>query len=114
VAAGEGIETMPSLKRALPNLPILAALFAAHLPAIRFSIQLRRLYIVRDADRAGTRAAALLSGRALASGIQPLILSPRTDDFNGDLRALGVESLRRALCRQLADQDVARFSIDVN
>jgi hypothetical protein len=46
---------MLSHKCALPKLPIMAALSAAHLPAIRFSIQLRRLYIARDADRAGTR-----------------------------------------------------------
>jgi hypothetical protein len=51
----------------------------------------------RATPTARERAAALLSGRALASGIEPLILSPRTDDFNGDLRALGIEGLRRAL-----------------
>jgi hypothetical protein len=96
MAAGEGIETMLSHKCALPKLPIMAALSAAHLPAIRFSIQLRRLYIARDADRAGTRRGVAEWTRSRQRN-RAVVLSPRTDDFNGDLRALGIEGLRRAL-----------------
>ena len=45
MAAGEGLETMLSLRGALPRLPMLAALSANHLAAILFPATLRRLYI---------------------------------------------------------------------
>ena len=44
MAAGEGIETMLSLRMALPTMPMAAALSAAHLSAILFPETLRRLY----------------------------------------------------------------------
>ena len=48
MAAGEGIETMLSLKMALSDLPMVAALSAAHLAAIRFPpIPQTPLYRVR-------------------------------------------------------------------
>src|SRR3546814_4039975 len=50
MAAGEGIETMLSLRMALPTMPMAAALSAAHLSAILFPDTLRRLYIARDTD----------------------------------------------------------------
>src|SRR5262249_40344438 len=50
VAAGEGIETMLSVRSALPDLPMVAALSANHLAAILFPVTLRRLYLVRDND----------------------------------------------------------------
>src|ERR1700676_364517 len=58
VAAGEGIETMLSLRCVIPNMPMVAALSAAHLGAILFPAMLRRLYVVRDNDRAGDGAVA--------------------------------------------------------
>ena len=48
MAAGEGIETILSLRAALPKMPMASALSAGHLSAIQFSPHLRRLYIVRD------------------------------------------------------------------
>src|SRR5215471_14378477 len=60
LAAGEGIETMLSLRCVLPRLPMAAALSANHLAAILFPPMLRRLYIARDADRAGDHAVATL------------------------------------------------------
>jgi hypothetical protein len=45
LAAGEGIETMLSLKSLLPRIPIAAALSAAHLAALLFPPTLRRLYV---------------------------------------------------------------------
>jgi hypothetical protein len=71
-AAGEGIETMLSLKMALPNLPMAAALSAAHLAAIRFPPYLRRLYIARDNDLAGDGASARLTQRAGDAGIEAM------------------------------------------
>ena len=57
MAAGEGIETMLSVRSALPDLPMIAALSANHLAALLFPATLRRLYVVRDDDPAGDFAA---------------------------------------------------------
>jgi hypothetical protein len=109
LAAGEGIETMLSLRMALPSMPMVAALSANHLAAILFPPVLRRLYIARDADRAGKGATEALTVRARESGIDAIVLSPRLGDFNEDLCHLGVDALRAALRIALAPEDVARF-----
>lgn len=109
LAAGEGIETMLSLKYALPELPMAAALSANHLAALLFPVSLRFLYIVRDADAAGDRAVATLSRRARLAGIAPHALSPAFDDFNEDLRRLGLFRLRVNLRPQLAPEHALRF-----
>ncbi|MBK3661087.1 toprim domain-containing protein [Bradyrhizobium diazoefficiens] len=109
MAAGEGIETMLSLRRVLPTMPMVAALSAAHLSAILFPDTLRRLYIARDDDPAGDRAMATLIDRAQEDGIESIVISPRLGDFNEDLRLLGIDVLRAASRIQIATQDVARF-----
>ncbi len=109
IAAGEGIETMLSLRSVLPTLPMVAALSANHLAALLLPTTLRRLYIARDADPAGDAATASLCNRAEAAGIEVGSLLPCFDDFNEDLRRLGVERLRASLRRQLAPQDIVRF-----
>lgn len=109
LAAGEGIETMLSLRCALPLLPMVAALSAGHLAAILFPPALRRLYIVRDADPAGDNAMLTLLDRSAEAGIEALVLSPQLGDFNEDLGKLGLTELRAALRVQLAPEDVARF-----
>jgi hypothetical protein len=109
LAAGEGIETMLSLRCVLPTMPMAAALSAAHLAAILFPETLRRLYIARDDDPAGDSAMATLIDRAQKTGIEALPLSPRLGDFNEDLRTLGIDALRAAIRVQVAPQDVARF-----
>ena len=109
MAAGEGIETMLSVRSALPGLPMVAALSANHLAALLFRVTLRRLYVVRDNDPAGDFAVATLTQRAQAAGIEALALSPTLGDFNEDLRRLGVDHLRAALRVQLAPEDVLRF-----
>lgn len=111
LAAGEGIETMLSLHYALPAMPMAAALSANHLAALLLPPTLRRLYIARDADAAGDTAVAALTQCAEAAGIEALVLSPRTDDFNEDLHAFGLDALRAALRIQLAPQDVVRFML---
>ena len=108
-AAGEGIETMLSLRCVLPSMPMVAALSAAHLSAVLFPDTLRRLYIARDDDPAGDGAMATLLDRAQEAGIEAITLSPRLGDFNEDLRTLGADALRAALRIQIAPQDVARF-----
>ena len=108
-AAGEGIETMLSLRCVMPDMPMMAALSAAHLAAILFPATLRRLYIVRDNDPAGDGALDRLFARAHAARIDAVALSPQGDDFNADLRRFGIEPLRMAVRIQLVPEDVARF-----
>ncbi|ACI52518.1 conserved hypothetical protein [Gluconacetobacter diazotrophicus PA1 5] len=109
MAAGEGIETMLSLRCVLPSMPMVAALSAAHLSAILFPDTLRRLYIARDDDPAGDGAMATLIDRAQEAGIEAIVISPRLGDFNEDIRLLGIDALRAASRVQIAAQDVARF-----
>jgi hypothetical protein len=109
LAAGEGIETMLSLRCILPTLPMAAALSANHLSAMLLPSSLRRLYIARDADAAGDAVHLALSQRAENAGIEVIALSPRLGDFNEDLHIFGLEALRAALLLQLVPEDVARF-----
>jgi hypothetical protein len=109
LVAGEGIETMLSLRYALPTLPMAAALSANHLSAMLLSSSLRRLYIARDADAAGDMVQAVLSNRAQAAGIEAIPLLPRLGDFNEDLHIFGLDALRVALRLQLAPEDISRF-----
>ncbi|WP_334150410.1 DUF7146 domain-containing protein [Hyphomicrobium sp.] len=109
MAAGEGIETMLSLRCVLPTMPMVAALSAAHLSAILFPDILRRLYIARDDDPAGDGAMAALIDRAEQAGIEAIVLSPALGDFNEDLRVLGIDTLRAGIRVQIAPQDVTRF-----
>ena len=111
LAAGEGIETMLSLRCVLPTLPMAAALSANHLAAMLLPLTLRRLYIARDADAAGDTAVTALTGRANAAGIEAIAWSPSLGDFNEDLRTFGIDDLRAALRTQLAPQDVVRFML---
>lgn len=109
MAAGEGIETVLSLRQILPGMPMLAALSAAHLAAILFPDTLQRLYIVRDNDPAGDEARDILIERANAAGIEAIVISPELGDFNEDLRTLGLDALRMEARLQVAPHDVARF-----
>ena len=108
-AAGEGIETVLSLRTIVPALPMVAALSANHLATLVLPATLRRLYLVRDNDPAGRRAAATLTERAQAAGIEALPLTPTLGDFNDDLRHLGADTLAASVRVQLAPEDVARF-----
>jgi Toprim domain-containing protein len=107
--AGEGIETMLSLRAAMPGMPTLAALSAAHLAAILFPPDLRRLYIARDNDAAGEAAITRLEQRAHDAGIETAVLMPDAGDFNDDLRTHGLAWLRARLANQLMAADRLRF-----
>ena len=109
LVAGEGIETMLSLRCVLPTLPMAAALSANHLSAMSLSSGLRRLYIARDADAAGDAVQATLAQRAEAAGIEAIALSPRLGDFNEDLHIFGLDALRAAISIQLVPEDIVRF-----
>lgn len=110
--AGEGLETTLSLAVAMPVMPLIAALSAAHLGALLLPPSLKRLYVARDADAAGDNAFARLSERADEAGIEIVGLVPRLDDFNSDLRKFGAGELRHSLRAMLAPSDARRFIRD--
>lgn len=109
MAAGEGIETMLSLREVLPTLPLAAATSSSHLAAIQFPQGLRRLYVARDRDAAGDAAYAILTERTQAAGIELLPLIPTLGDFNDDLRQHGPSLLGTRVVEQLHAADRARF-----
>ena len=115
MAAGEGIETMLSLRQALPD----------HADGSRHSRpaisppscsrrQLRRLYIVRDNDPAGDSARDSLVDRAHEAGIEAIALSPSVGDFNEDLRTSRADALRgrRSRCSSLPRTSAASWRPD--
>ena len=120
--AGEGIETMLALKSVLPLLPMVAALSANHLAALDLSPTpgsgpgqaLRRLYVARDNDTAGLKAANRLRDRGIAAGIEIRELVPVYGDFNIDLCRLGPEGVRAHLTDQLVPSDRTRFLPDIS
>lgn len=109
MAAGEGIETILSLRQVMPTLPMISGLSGAHLAAIAFPDLLKRLYVARDDDPAGDAALATLSERASQCGIDVLPLEPRHGDFNGDLRAVGRAAMAASLRSQLLPADRLKF-----
>ncbi|GAB5377751.1 MAG: hypothetical protein AcusKO_42130 [Acuticoccus sp.] len=109
LAAGEGIETVLSVRQIMPQLPVVSALSAGHLAALQLPPELQRLYTLRDVDAAGDRAVTQLTARATASDIEAITLSPARTDFNEDLLTLGPNVMRHGLQPQLAPEDVMRF-----
>ena len=122
LVAGEGIETVLALKSVLPALPMIAALSANHLAALDLSPTpgsgprqaLRRLYVARDNDAAGLKAANRLRERGIAAGIEIRELVPVYGDFNVDLCRLGPEGMRAHLADQLVPSDRTRFLPDIS
>lgn len=110
--AGEGIETMLSLREVLPTMPMAAATSSAHLAAILFPSTLRRLYVARDRDAAGDAAFGILTDRTLAAEIELVSLMPDLADFNDDLRQHGASTLGERVRLQLDEQDRTRLSED--
>ena len=110
LVAGEGIETMLSLRCVLPTMPMAAALSANHLAALLLPPTLRRLYIACDADAAGMSAAMTLDGARRASrcrGAATVAAGSATST-----RICGSSAstnFGQRLRIQLAPQDVARF-----
>ncbi len=109
MVAGEGIETILSVRQILVSMSAIAGLSAAHLAAILFPHCLRRLYVACDDDPAGTGAFATLSERGASSGVEVLPLHPVLDDFNSDLRILGRAQLARTISSQLEAADALAF-----
>lgn len=110
--AGEGIETMLSLREVLPIMPMAAATSSAHLAALLFPPTLKRLYVARDRDAAGDAAFGILTDRAQAAGIEIVSLMPELTDFNDDLRQHGARALEERAHFRLHEQDRTRFTVD--
>ena len=97
---GEGIETVLSLRDAIPAAALVASLSASHLAGFILPPWVRHLFIARDNDPAGIRAARRLAARAEALGMSVTILRPVLKDFNADLRQLGRDVLAATIQRQ--------------
>lgn len=113
LVAGEGIETILSLRTVLPAMPMIAALSAYHLSVLDLPPGLQRLYIARDEDRAGRAAAVRLCERARDAGVAEILdLVPRVGDFNDDLRIEGPAALLARVRAQLHPLDGERFAFE--
>ncbi|SOC24734.1 DUF7146 domain-containing protein [Thalassospira xiamenensis] len=105
--AAEGLETALTLKMLFPNLPVFAALSAAHLGALTLPDSLQRLYVARDNDPAGWRAFNRLRSRHADRDIHALV--PRLNDFNADLNTFSPDPVRHWIAGQLLPEDVPQF-----
>jgi hypothetical protein len=113
IVAGEGLETMMSLRMVLPGMPMIAALSANHLAALALPASTGRLYIAVDADPAGRGGMKRLCLRARQLGLEVFTLMPQLGDFNEDLRRLGPVRLASGLRDQLAPDDTERFLVRI-
>lgn len=104
IVAGEGIETVLSVKSACPELYMEAGLSGSHLAGLVFPPTLRRLWVAQDLGRPGERVAAKLCARGRAEGFDVRVLKPLVDDFNTDLRRMGCAAFTARLRDLLADE----------
>ncbi|MBS0232166.1 MAG: toprim domain-containing protein [Proteobacteria bacterium] len=104
---GEGLETVLSIKLALPGLPAAAALTANHMRAFLLPDGLKRLYIAADNDLPGLCARDDIQARAEDDGIAVATLLPEANDWNASLCAVGLQRLRDILLPLLHADDRA-------
>ncbi|MGE0182808.1 MAG: toprim domain-containing protein [Parvularculaceae bacterium] len=109
IAAGEGIETVMSVRSVAPSMPMVAAVSAQNLRALALPPTLKRLYILADRDDAGIGAAHGLKDRAVSQSIHAMIVMPSLGDFNDDLCKRGAAASRKALRCQMSEVDIGRF-----
>ena len=98
LAVGEGIETVLSVGTALPGLSLAACLSATHLGLFVVPDTIRELWILKDNDAAGARAAAHLCERLACRDIAIHEVEPVLGDFNDDLQAWGAQALFERFC----------------
>tara|TARA_R110002020_G_C16261255_1_gene770487 strand:+ start:645 stop:1667 length:1023 start_codon:yes stop_codon:yes gene_type:complete len=94
---GEGLENALSVGTALPEFNLASCLTATHLGLFIPPSGIKRIWIARDNDAAGERAAHGLAGRLPSLGIECRHLVPQLGDFNEDLLAQGKDGLRNVL-----------------
>jgi hypothetical protein len=85
--AGEGVETVLSVRCAAPHLHHLAGLTANHLSAMKLDPRIKRLWVAHDNDVEGMNALAVLAGRSLDLGLEVRPISPISKDHNEDLQS---------------------------
>ena len=110
MAAGEGIETMLSVRSVMPTMPMVGSTLGR--ASRRHPVSGNTApSLYRSRQRSGRRRCGgrILIDRTQAAGIEAIVLSPWSGDFNEDLRRLDIEALRAAVRMQLAPDDVARF-----
>lgn len=107
LTAGEGLETMLSIRSLLPAMPVAACTSANHLAQFRPPPELKRLYIAHDHGKAGVAAAERLRSVARDTGIAvQLFTPPGKDDWNADLRSLPADVLQQLLVHMLVPEDI--------
>ena len=94
---GEGLENTLSVGSALPAFNLASCLTATHLSLFIPPSDIKRIWIARDNDVAGERAAQILASKLASSGIECRCLVPKLSDFNEDILAMGKDALRRTL-----------------
>ena len=94
---GEGLENTLSVGTALPEFNLASCLTATHLGLFIPPSDIKRIWVARDNDAAGERAANTLSAKLGSSSIECRRLVPKLGDFNEDLLAFGKDRLRNAL-----------------
>ena len=94
---GEGLENTLSIGTALPEFNLASCLTATHHGLFIPPSGIKRIWIARDNDVAGERAAQSLASKLGSSGIECRHLVPKLGDFNEDLLASGKGGLRNVL-----------------
>ena len=94
---GEGLENTLSVGTALPEFNLASCLTATHHGLFIPPSGIKRIWIARDNDAAGERAAQTLASKLGSSGIECRCLVPQFGDFNEDLLAFGKGGLRNVL-----------------
>jgi hypothetical protein len=94
---GEGLENTLSVGIALPEFDLASCLTATHLGLFIPSSGIKRIWIARDNDAAGERAALSLASKVQSSGVECRHLVPQLGDFNEDLLLQGKDRLRNML-----------------
>ncbi len=111
MAAGEGLETTLSIRRALPALPVIAATGSNHLAALAFPAELRTLLVIRDNDHGGDAATDALFARGSAAGIEVVLIEPELNDLNADLTTFGAARMAATVRRQLPQAVLERHFV---
>lgn len=113
LVAGEGLETMLSIRSLLPAMPVAACTSASHLAHFIPPPGLKRLYIAHDHGRAGVAAAEHLKQVATDNGVDARLLTPPgDDDWNSALMTCCHGSLLSHIMAALYAEDRCSLRVD--
>ena len=100
----EGLENTLSVGTALPEFDLASCLTATHVGLFIPPPGIKRIWIARDNDEVGRNASMRLRNQLESLGIACGELVPNMGDFNDDLRAFGMDALRRSLLNAMKAQ----------